>query len=180
MHSTSAAPRPEAARGDAARAAAAANEPSGGREARHQAILRAVRERRIRSQAELQARLARGGLEVNQATLSRDLRAMGVVKSPRGYELPAEGGGAAEDSAVALFQAVSAWLSSARVAQNQIVLRTPPGGASPLAVALDRAGWSRVVGTIAGDDTVLVVCEDARGAARVCAELENLKQERRA
>lgn len=180
MHSTGTAPRAETARGDAARAAAAASEAAGGREARHQAILRAVRERRIRSQAELQARLARAGLEVNQATLSRDLRAMGVVKSPRGYELPAEGGGAAEDSAVALFQAVSAWLSSARVAQNQIVLRTPPGGASPLAVALDRAGWSRVVGTIAGDDTVLVVCEDARSATRVCAELESLKRERRA
>jgi len=163
-------------------------EASDPKERRRAAILELVRAQRIRSQGELARLLTKLGHEVNQATLSRDLRDMGVVKGAGGYQLPtgeaalqlaSAGSGAATAPAggsAALYGAVQAWLSTSVTAQNQVLLRTPAGAASTLAVALDAAGWKDVLGTIAGDDTVLVVTPDPRAAARVHKALLELKR----
>lgn len=146
------------------------------RDHRRALILSWIRERQVRNQIELGDLLAARGIEVNQATLSRDLRAMGVLKGPEGYELPPDPAAAdADDAATALWSAVHGWLATATPAQNLVVLRTPPGGANPLAIALDRARWREVLGTIAGDDTVIVVTRRGAEARRIAKSLLDLK-----
>jgi transcriptional regulator of arginine metabolism len=145
------------------------------RERRRARILDLVRERPIRSQQEL-AGLLGGRLAVNQATLSRDLRHMGLVKGPAGYELPRSTAPAGDDAAVGLVQAVRQWLSTVAIAQNLLVLKTPPGGASPLAVALDRAAPQGMLGSVAGDDTILAVCGNASSARALARELERTRE----
>jgi transcriptional regulator of arginine metabolism len=119
-------------------------------------ILKLIRSRNISTQEDLAAALKEVGVDATQVTLSRDIREMGLVKTADGYRaLPPHQ--RPED-----LSAVSAeFLRDVRIAQNQIVLRTAPGHASSLAVALDSANWAEVVGTLAGDDTVLVICPDA-------------------
>jgi transcriptional regulator of arginine metabolism len=143
------------------------------RDQRRHRILDLIGRRTIRNQAELQKLLAEHGVEANQATLSRDLRDLGVVKGPDGYELPGAPSLTPALAGASLWHAVHAYLLGAVPAQNLVVLRTPPSGAQPLALALDRAGTegrvlTGLVGTIAGDDTVLAVCQDA-GKARALA-----------
>ena len=154
-----------------------ANHPEDPREARRQRIVALLRRQPLSSQAELQRRLARAGIEVNQATLSRDLRDLGVVKGKHGYELPAgPGAGAGQD----LWLTVRGFLLRATAAQNQVVLRTPPGGAQALGLALDQAELREVVGTIAGDDTVLVICPDPSKAKALAKRLDPSTDSRRA
>jgi transcriptional regulator of arginine metabolism len=141
------------------------------RDERRQAIVALVHARPVRSQAELAGLLAERGHEVNQATLSRDLRDLGLRKGPGGYELPAELRQGEADHALGLAHAVREWLLRVASAHNQLVLRTPPGGAQPLALALDRQPPAGVLGTIAGDDTVLVICAEPRIARRVAQNL---------
>lgn len=149
------------------------------REQRRQRIAELVRQRRIHSQFELVDLLAELGIAVNQATLSRDLRAMGLLKGPNGYELPTEVQPDAADPSLALVHAVQTWLTGATAAENLVVLRTPVGGAQPLAIALDQAAWKAILGTVAGDDTILVVTKNAAEAKRVTKQLADLKERRR-
>lgn len=135
------------------------------RQERLSAIVRVLGPGGIRNQAELAETLAGLGYEVNQATLSRDLRDLRVVKGPDGWTLP---GGAVLDE---LTSACRQWLEAAEAVQNQLVLRTAPGGATALALALDHAEERSVAGTIAGDDTVLVVCRSARAASALAKSL---------
>lgn len=130
------------------------------RDARREHILLLLGRSRVKNQAELQARLADAGFEVNQGTLSRDLRDLGVVKGKNGYELPTVPSMAPSAAHHSLWHAVRTWLLGATAAQNLVVLRTPAGGAMALGVALDHAELPGVVGTIAGDDTVLAICQD--------------------
>jgi transcriptional regulator of arginine metabolism len=128
-----------------------------------------IRSRNVHTQEELAQALDQIGIHATQVTLSRDMREMGIVKTPEGYrEIGAldERPPAGEEHAR---RAVEEFLRDIRVAQNLLVLKTDPGNANPLAVALDRAAWPEVVGTIAGDDTVLVVAPDA-AAARALEE----------
>lgn len=150
------------------------------RDVRRARILELVRGNRVRSQEELRSHLAERGIDVNQATLSRDLRDLGLLKGPQGYEIPAGAStaAAASDSNMALLAAARTWLSEARAAGSLVVLKTPPGGASPLAIALDRAGLDGVVGTIAGDDTIFVAASDAARARRLVRWITNLRDER--
>jgi len=141
------------------------------REERRQQILRLIDAQAIKSQAALSEQLLKAGIEVNQATLSRDLRDLGVVKGKNGYELPAAAT-PAPPGQTSLWQVVNSWVLSATPAQNQIVLRTPPGGAQTLGVAIDRSELSEVIGTIAGDDTVLVICPDAQTAKELTQKLQ--------
>ena len=129
-------------------------------------IVKLIRQHRISTQQQLASELARLGIKVTQVTLSRDIRDLGLVKTPAGYheESTAVGGSA-------LPAVLAELLRDARVAQNLIVLKTSPGNANALAVALDRAQWPEVVGTIAGDDTVLVVAPDGPTAAAIQARL---------
>ncbi|MGL5825491.1 MAG: arginine repressor [Nocardioides sp.] len=139
--------------------------------ARHQQIIDLVTHHRIRSQGELADLLAERGMSVTQATLSRDLVELDAVKvrSRHGglvYAVPSEGGdraptvGETPGSATRLSRISAELLLSAEASANLVVLRTPPGAAQFLASAVDKAGLAEVLGTIAGDDTVLVVARD--------------------
>ncbi|MFT4540265.1 MAG: transcriptional regulator of arginine metabolism [Planctomycetota bacterium] len=134
---------------------------------RHIHILSLVDRQPIHSQAELAGLLAAEGYAVNQATLSRDLRELKVVKSSEGYRrLDA----LAPDSSKnhdKLESALQQWLTSATRVQNQVVIRTPPGGAQALALAIDRAALPDIIGTIAGDDTILVIAPDDKAALAI-------------
>jgi len=149
------------------------------RDERRARILELVRERRIKSQSELAEHLGELGIHCNQATLSRDLRDMGLLKGPDGYQLPREAGLAADDSRMALYGAVQNYLESAVVAGNLVVLKTPVGAATPFAVALDRVGLAEVLGTIAGDDTVFIATAGATEAKALAKRLQDLKEKQR-
>jgi transcriptional regulator of arginine metabolism len=138
--------------------------------ARHARIASLIRERPVRSQGELGELLAAEGLSTTQATLSRDLEELGAVKV-RGtdgvaasYVIPEEGRPplrSAEQAPERLRRLLRELLTSADSSGNLVVLRVPAGAAQYMASALDRAGLPEVVGTIAGDDTILVVVRDA-------------------
>jgi transcriptional regulator of arginine metabolism len=143
--------------------------------ARHQRILELVTHREVRSQAELADLLAESGLRVTQATLSRDLVELDAIKvrAPSGalvYAVPAEGGdrrpaapGETASGQARLARLCAELLVSAEASANLVVLRTPPGAAQYLASAFDKAELHEVLGTIAGDDTVLVIGRDPAG-----------------
>lgn len=143
---------------------------------RHNAIREVLAHSLVSNQDELRRKLRRRGFAVTQATLSRDIHELRLSKGPGGYSLP---GPATNGSAGVLEQegppGVSEMLGSfgvrVRQAMNQVVVRTVMGGAQPVAAALDREDWPEVVGTIAGDDTVLVICDDQRRAAEIEARL---------
>ena len=118
----------------------------------------------VASQDELRRQLGHLGVRVTQATLSRDLRELRLVKTVEGYRQLAA---AAEEAAAlpALAGAVRQFLLDIRPAQNMLVLKTPPSGAQPLAAAVDGEHWKEVAGTLAGDDTVLVITT-SRGACK--------------
>ncbi len=144
------------------------------RVARREAIRRIVTDRPLQSQEAVQAALARLGIEATQATISRDLRAIGAVKGPGGYtvppvEPPALGPGDAEMGAV-----LAQHVTSVVAAVGLVVLKTTPGSAQIVALELDRFPPSQVVGTVAGDDTVLVAVETPAGVKSVCRALRAL------
>jgi transcriptional regulator of arginine metabolism len=134
-------------------------------------------ERRFSSQEELARALARAGEPVTQATLSRDLRSLGVGKRPGpdgrpAYELP---GPAAEqlDRERQLLD-LRAFVNEIRLAQNLVVVKTPPGHAHGVGRAIDLGGFEDVVGSVAGDDTVLIVTSDGAAARRLRRRLDEL------
>ena len=133
---------------------------------RHGQILKLIRSQRIGTQDELARELGRLGVETSQVTLSRDIRELGLLKTPGGYRQVAP-----EPAGPDLATVAAEHLWDVRLAQNLVVLRTAPANASPLAIALDQAQWPEVVGTIAGDDTVLVVAPDNPTAEAVRQKL---------
>jgi transcriptional regulator of arginine metabolism len=145
---------------------------------RHNAIRELVGKSPVTNQDELRRKLRRRGFEVTQATLSRDIHELHISKGPSGYALPngnGNGGGAqvASERPTAAEMLESFGLRVRR-AMNQVVVRTVMGGAQPVAASLDYEDWPEVVGTIAGDDTVLIVCEDARRATEVESRLRTI------
>jgi transcriptional regulator of arginine metabolism len=128
-------------------------------------ILRLIRARRIQTQEQLANALAESGLQATQVTLSRDIRELGLVKTPEGYRQVEQPPG----PGIATIAAEFLW--DAAAAQNLVVLKTAPGHASSLAISLDQEDWPEVLGTIAGDDTVLVVCPDTPTAATLQKKL---------
>jgi transcriptional regulator of arginine metabolism len=140
---------------------------------RHNAIRELVAHGQVASQDELRRKLRRRGFAVTQATLSRDIHELRLSKGPGGYTL-ANGAGAEveENSPPALDEIMEGFGLRVRRAMNQVIVVTMAGGAQPLAAALDHAGWSDVVGTLAGDDTVLIICSDHRRAGDVESRLK--------
>ena len=132
----------------------------------------------VASQDELRRKLRRRGIRVTQATLSRDMHELRLFKGPGGYSLANGNNGAAtgmeDDRPPSLVEMIDSLGLRVRRAMNQVVLSTAMGGAQPVAAAMDREGWPEVVGTIAGDDTVLVICADARRAGEVEARLRTM------
>ncbi len=150
------------------------------RAGRHARIVELIRARPVRSQTELAELLAAEGLHVTQGTLSRDLVELGAVKVRAGsglvYALPGEGGDRSPVAGIGreqldarLARLCEELLVTAEASANLVVLRTPPGGAQFLASAIDASVLPAVLGTIAGDDTVLLVTREPDGG-RVVAE----------
>lgn len=143
---------------------------------RHNAIREVVASSPVTNQDQLRRKLRRRGFAVTQATLSRDLHELRLYKGPGGYSLP-EGNGhsiaAAEedDGPPTVAEVLASFGLRARQAMNQVVVATVMGGAQPVAAALDYEEWPEVVGTVAGDNTVLVICPDAKRASAVEARL---------
>ncbi|MBD2759998.1 arginine repressor [Yimella sp. cx-573] len=148
---------------------------TGTRASRHQAITDLLTRHEVQSQTQLSQLLAEQGFSVTQATLSRDLDELGAVKLRREgqlvYAVAAEGGDGLTVASLGepdgrLRKVCNDLLVSAECAENLVVLKTPPGGASLLASAIDHARPQDVLGTIAGDDTIMVIT-----ASRVAAPL---------
>ena len=151
------------------------------RTARHQRIVEIIARLPVRSQGQMLELLAQDGYDVTQATLSRDLVEIGAVKIRHGgvlvYAVPGEGGDRSlraaespEEVAVRLRRLCEDLLVTATASANLVVLRTPPGAASFLASAIDQGAVPEVLGTIAGDDTIMVITPGAQ-ASRGVADL---------
>lgn len=147
---------------------------------RQSAIRELLASSAVSSQDELRRKLRRRGFAVTQATLSRDIHELRLSKGPAGYALPnGNGHGVAEeedDGPPSVKEVLDSFGLRVRHAMNQVILRTVMGGAQPVAAALDYEEWPEVVGTIAGDDTVLVICQDTRHATEVEAKLTAMLQ----
>ena len=129
---------------------------------RHGQILKLIRARSIHTQEDLARELQRAGIPATQVTLSRDIRELRLVKTPDGYREML-----AEESGPSFATLAAEFLHDVRIAQNLVVLRTSPGHANSVAVALDAEDWPEVVGTLAGDDTILVIAPDNVTAEKV-------------
>ena len=149
-----------------------------GKPQRQHRIARLLEEQAISSQSQLVELLAADGVMATQATVSRDLEELGAVKVriPGGtmaYAIPehAKERSAPDDHLRRVF---GDWVVEVGSSANLVVLRTPPGSAHVVASAIDRAGLPDVLGTVAGDDTLILVCSEGVGGANVAAELASL------
>jgi transcriptional regulator of arginine metabolism len=145
---------------------------------RHDTILEIVDSRVVSSQEDLRKLLLQRGWDVTQATLSRDLRELRLarVPTPEGARY-AITDGSIEESRVALDTLLPQLFLRIDGVSEMLVLRTVPGGAQPIAAALDGEGWSDVLGTVGGDDTILIICRSVAGRERVLRRLKALAGE---
>src|SRR5260370_23609579 len=138
---------------------------------RQRAILEVLRQGPIVNQEDLQRGLRKRGFKVGQATLSRDIHDLNLSKTASGYTLP-QGEGTTGLALPPVQRLVREFVLDVRPAQNLLVLKTITGSAQPVAAALDEQEWEEVVGTIAGDDAILIVCPDKNAAKQVPARIE--------
>lgn len=144
---------------------------------RHNAIRELVAHSLVANQDELRRKLRRRGFEVTQATLSRDIHELRLAKGPSGYVLPTgqtTGAAVVDDGPPSVAEVMESFGLRVRQAMNQVIISTVMGGAQPVAAALDHEEWPSVLGTIAGDDTVLIICPDPRRAAEVESRLRTI------
>ena len=135
-------------------------------------ILKLIRSRKIFTQDELAQELKKEGIAATQVTLSRDLRDLRLVKTREGYQEMAP-----EEAGPGFSLLAAEFLLDVLRAQNLVILKTAPGHANSVAVALDREGWPQIVGTIAGDDTILVIAPDNPTAEAVQEKLLELLEQ---
>ena len=132
----------------------------------------------VTSQQQLVALLDEAGHTVTQATVSRDLDTLGAVKTRSAghshYEIPDEDRFAFSERAAAVARTMAEWVESMSYSGNLVVVHTPPGAAHLVAGAIDGAGVTGVLGTVAGDDTVLIVVTDEVGGANLVSGLERM------
>ena len=142
------------------------------KERRQRAIADLIRGHALSSQEELADRLGSLGFGVTQATISRDLEQIGAMKVRRdgqlSYALPEAARGGASPRLAAVFRD---WVQSVEPASNLVVIRTPPGSAHLVGVALDSSGLAEIVGTICGDDTIFVACRSPEEAKALSSKL---------
>jgi transcriptional regulator of arginine metabolism len=141
---------------------------------RHGQILRLVSDHRISNQEELRRSLAAQKLRVTQATLSRDLQELRLIKTQEGYRQAIVLAEEAGPQQPPLARALGEFLRDIRPAENLLVLKTPPSGAQPLAAAVDGAKFAEIVGTIAGDDTVLIITPNKKTREALQKKIEAL------
>jgi transcriptional regulator of arginine metabolism len=149
---------------------------TGTRAARQARIVELIRDRAVHSQTELLGLLEDEGIATTQATLSRDLDELGALKVRGAYVIPDDGSPVrgVEGGTARLARLLGELLTTADASGNLAVLRTPPGAAHYLASALDRAALNYIVGTIAGDDTLMVVAREPLTGAELVARLRDL------
>jgi transcriptional regulator of arginine metabolism len=152
------------------------NEMSELKDRRQKAMADLIREHALASQEEVAAGLSALGFEVTQATVSRDLDQIGALKIRRNgritYALPDQLTGAATPSRLA--SVLRDWVRSVDIAATIVVLKTPPGSAHLVGVALDEAGLPELVGNICGDDTIFAACRSGADAGKAAAKLKAL------
>jgi transcriptional regulator of arginine metabolism len=144
---------------------------------RRQAIIELVGSRPVRSQAELSRLLRQRGFAVAQPTLSRDVRELGLAKTPQGYVAPEAAGAPFAPPArreARLGQALRGFALSVQAAGSLVVVKTPPAAAHPVARAIDEAPLAGAVGTIAGDDTVFIATPSERAARSLARHLARI------
>jgi transcriptional regulator of arginine metabolism len=143
---------------------------------RREAIVDLVATQRIANQAELGQQLAKRGFHTTQATLSRDLRSLGIGKRPGPggtvYALPAPAHEVLDTRRQHI--EIASFVQHVRVVGNMAIVRTPPGNAHGVARTLDLLGWDEVAGTLAGDDTILVIAADRAAALRFRRRLSEM------
>lgn len=140
---------------------------------RQRAILEALRRGPAANQEDLQRALRKRGFKMGQATLSRDIRDLNLSKTAAGYSLP-QGEGAAGMALPPVQRLIREFVLGVRPTQNLLVVKTIIGSAQPVAAALDEQEWQEVVGTVAGDDAILIVCPDHHAAKKVATRIEEM------
>ena len=140
---------------------------------RQRAVLEVLRQGAVASQEDLQRALRKRGFKVGQATLSRDIRDLNLSKTAAGYTL-AQAEGTAVLALPPVQRLVREFVLDVRPAQNLLVVKTIIGSAQPVAAALDEQEWEEVLGTIAGDDAILIVCPDKDAAKKVAVRIEGM------
>ncbi|ABF43162.1 transcriptional regulator, ArgR family [Candidatus Koribacter versatilis Ellin345] len=141
---------------------------------RHAAIRDAITSHPVQNQDELRRLLFKRGHRVTQATLSRDIHELGLVKTGEGYQFPSS----EDDSNAAWLPSVERlireFVYDVKIAQNTVVVKTSAGSAQPVAAALDAEGWPEVVGTVGGDDTIFVVTPSNKDAEKLQSRIKEL------
>jgi transcriptional regulator of arginine metabolism len=137
-------------------------------------ILKVLTGQPVASQDELRRQLIHLGVRVTQATLSRDMRELRLVKTTDGYRPLATAVSEEAAPLPTLARALKEFLLDIRPAQNMLVLKTPPGGAQPLAAAVDSEHWKEVAGSLAGDDTVLIITPSRTARAAIQKRIEEM------
>jgi|SRR5580658_527134 transcriptional regulator of arginine metabolism len=140
---------------------------------RQRAVLEALKHGPMANQEDLQRALRKRGFKVGQATLSRDIHDLNLSKTANGYTLP-QSEGAAGLVLPPVQRLVREFVLEVRSAQNLLVVKTIIGSAQPVAAALDDQEWDGVMGTIGGDDTILIVCPDKDAAKKVAVRIEEM------
>jgi transcriptional regulator of arginine metabolism len=143
---------------------------------RQNAILETIASQLVTSQEDLRKLLLRRGWDVTQATLSRDLRELRIARVPTadGARYAVTDGPSVEDSRPALDMLLPQLFLRVDGVSEMAVLRTIPGGAQPIASALDGEAWPDVLGTVGGDDTILIICRSVQGRERTVRRLKTL------
>lgn len=139
-------------------------------------IVELVEREAITSQEQLREKLRERGIDATQATLSRDIRELGLVKRAvdGAYRrVGSESAGAGGETV--LRRAVEEYLRTQETIEQLLVLRTDPGQAQPLAIAIDRARLAEIAGTIGGDDTILVICRSAQDATAIAERFRSMR-----
>ncbi len=140
---------------------------------RQRAILEIVEAGPVGSQEDFQRILKKRGFDVGQATLSRDIRELRLTKSGEGYALP-PGETAADPGLPSVSRLVREFVVDVRAAENLLVTKTSIGSAQPVAAALDGESWPEAIGSIAGDDTILIICENKKAAKRLESRIQEM------
>jgi transcriptional regulator of arginine metabolism len=138
---------------------------------RQKAILELLQRGPVASQEDLQHTLRKRGHKVGQATLSRDIRELGLFKSAAGYAFPEAPG---EPALPPVSRMIREFVLGVQAAQNLLVIKTTVGSAQSVAAALDGENWSEAIGTIAGDDTILMVCSEKKAASRLAGRIQEM------
>ena len=139
---------------------------------RHVAIRELLAEQTVASQDDLRRLLYKRGHRVTQATLSRDIHELGLVKTAEGYRLALNGD--SDTWLPSVERLVREFVYDVRAAQNLVVVKTSAGSAQPVAAAIDAEEWPEVVGTIGGDDTILLIAPDLKTADKLVERVQEL------